>query len=112
MLLNGSYVLWGRGKSNPRKTPNFGDGVGDRALKSFRDTLGTGKHKSWGFSGAKTPKPPKFWGEVGARALKRFGDNLGTGQRQLSEIFWGKIPKNPQISEWGRGMKYRGFSPH
>ena len=43
MLLNGSYVLQGLGKPNPRKTPNFGDGVGDRALKSFGDTLGTGE---------------------------------------------------------------------
>ena len=96
----------------PEKPQILAMGLGIEPLKVSGILWGWGKHKSWGFFGAKTPKNPKFRGEVGARALKRFGDNLGMGQSQLSENFWGKIPENPQISEWGRGMESRGFSPH
>ena len=70
------------------------------------------KPKVWGFFGENPQKIPNFGDGDGVTTLRIFGDTLGTGKPQTLGFFWGKIPENPQISGWGRGKEYRGFSPH
>ena len=73
---------------------------------------GRGQPKFWGFIEVHPRKTPNFGDGDGVTTLKMFGDTLGTGEPQILGVFWGKTPENPQISGWGRGKKYRGFSPH
>ena len=73
---------------------------------------GRGQPKFWGFIEVHPRKTPNFGDGDGVTTLKMFGDTLGMGEPQISGGFGGKNPENPQISGWGRGKNYRGFSPH
>ena len=47
---------------NPRKTPIFGDGDGDRATKRFGDGFGDGDRLNFGDFSGKIPENPQISG--------------------------------------------------